>query len=271
MRPLYAFLHIPKCAGTSFVEEIREKMPAELHLGLYEQAGPEVRRATVLGLAPARARTLRVVFGHDVYDGVHTDLGRAGRYLTVVRDPVERLLSQYNFNVDYWRGRSRRAGSLSDDPYHADGRLMSFEEWLESYPQVHNLMAGYISQSFMSYIPYGTLLTPDRLRRALSRLEGFYYIGLTDRFDLESQHLFRWIGLRGSRMVRRNVSYPHYWLTDKAVRQKVLRLNAMDVELYDLCRRLNAKMRFRRSYYLYAPLYHAHLWGQRRVESKTLS
>lgn len=266
MRPLYAFLHIPKCAGTSFAETIREKMPAERYLGLYEQAGPEVRRASVLGLAPSQARALRVVFGHDVYDGVHADLGRTGRYLTVVRDPVERLLSQYNFNVDYWRGKPRQAGALSDDPYHADGRLMSFEEWLESHPQIHNLMAGYISQSFMSYIPYGTLLTPERFRRALSRLASFHYIGLTDRFDLESQHFFRWIGLRDSRMARRNVSYPHYWLTDKAVRERVLRLNAMDAELYELCLRLNAKMRFRRSYYLYAPLYHAHLWKRRRSE-----
>lgn len=268
MRPVYAFLHIPKCAGTSFGEQVREGLPAERYLELYQQAGHPARRATVLGLEERRRRGLDVVFGHDVYDGVHTDLGRPARYLTVVRDPVERLISQYNFNVDYWRGKPRSADVLSDDPYRADGGLQSFEEWLESHPHVHNLMAGYLCHSFMAYFDYGTPVTAERFRGALSRLESFYYVGLTQSFDLECQHFFRWIGLRGASLTRHNVSYPHYWLTDQALRRRALRLNGMDAELYERSKRLNAKMRRRWSFYWYTPLYRLRLQALRRKAEK---
>ncbi|MCG3177251.1 MAG: hypothetical protein MOGMAGMI_02219 [Candidatus Omnitrophica bacterium] len=256
MRPVYVFFHIPKCAGTSLTHQVRARMDPETYLALYDQPYKDKRRKMVYGLGPSRAEVLRLVFGHDAYDGVHEDLGRSGRYFTVLRHPVDRVVSHYNFKIDYWLIKKDRQVWDNDYPYLEDGRPMPFEEWIERYPHVNDVMTRYISRSFMNWTDRGKPFGDEDLERASERLRGFYYVGMTETFDTESQMIYGWIGLRGYRVVRKNLSYPHYRLTDPALRAKVLRLNARDLELLELGRRLNRGLKLRRSYYVGAPIYH---------------
>jgi hypothetical protein len=89
------FLHIPKTAGTT-LNRIIEWQYSPLSIFTID---PHRIRATperFKTLSEQRRRQLRVVRGHMVY-GIHECLPQGAMYITMLRDPVARLLSAYSF------------------------------------------------------------------------------------------------------------------------------------------------------------------------------
>jgi Sulfotransferase family len=89
------FLHIPKTAGTT-LNRIIEWQYSPLSIFTVD---PHAIRATperFKTLSEERRRQLRVVRGHMVY-GIHEFLPQGATYITMLRDPVARLLSAYSF------------------------------------------------------------------------------------------------------------------------------------------------------------------------------
>src|SRR6266480_137643 len=89
------FLHIPKAAGTT-LNRIIEWQYNPLSIFTID---PHRIRATperFKTLSEQRRRQLRVVRGHMVY-GIHECLPQGAMYITMLRDPVARLLSAYSF------------------------------------------------------------------------------------------------------------------------------------------------------------------------------
>src|SRR6266581_2897418 len=89
------FLHIPKAAGTT-LNRIIEWQYSPLSIFTID---PHRIRATperFKTLSEQRRRQLRVVRGHMFY-GIHEFLPQGATYITMLRDPVARLLSAYSF------------------------------------------------------------------------------------------------------------------------------------------------------------------------------
>ena len=89
------FLHIPKAAGTT-LNRIIEWQYNPLSIFTID---PHRIRATperFKTLSEQRRRQLRVVRGHMFY-GIHEFLPQGATYITMLRDPVARLLSAYSF------------------------------------------------------------------------------------------------------------------------------------------------------------------------------
>ena len=97
MEPTTVFLHIPKTGGTS-LRSLFEDHYGDRLLRVY-RSGPEprVHPDDVPGL-PEEQRAVDAVFGHFAF-GIHTDLPRPVRYVTVLRDPVMRVVSHYYLYV----------------------------------------------------------------------------------------------------------------------------------------------------------------------------
>lgn len=90
---LLIFLHLPKTAGTTFRDILTRQYPARALYGF--EAGDEQHAAEIFAaMTPAKLARLRVISGHLPF-GVHKLLPRKARYLTILRDPVERIVSQY--------------------------------------------------------------------------------------------------------------------------------------------------------------------------------
>jgi len=89
------FLHIPKTAGTT-LNRIIEWQYSPLSIFTIDPHGIRATPERFKTLSEQRRRQLRVVRGHMVY-GIHEFLPQGATYITMLRDPVARLLSAYSF------------------------------------------------------------------------------------------------------------------------------------------------------------------------------
>ncbi len=91
--PLVLFLHMPKCAGTS----IRVQLERQKHALSLNAIYPEkMANLSVPGLAAQITPKCQVAIGHYPF-GIHQYLNRKARYVTILRDPFQFLVSQYFF------------------------------------------------------------------------------------------------------------------------------------------------------------------------------
>src|SRR5689334_6319058 len=91
-KPVLIFLHLPKAAGTTLTQIIERQYGASAILPLYDSSFGE--ELTVL--SSSRMDNVRVVTGH-VYFGAHAFLSRPSTYITMLRDPIDRVISHYYF------------------------------------------------------------------------------------------------------------------------------------------------------------------------------
>lgn len=107
------FMHIAKTAGTAFREAMLENYKRSEVAYLYPD--PPGFLNDNLGLLPLEQRaTFRLVVGHFQY-GIHRFLPQRWTYVTIVRDPVSRVISQYRYLVEK---QSNGVGREKDSPAH---------------------------------------------------------------------------------------------------------------------------------------------------------
>ena len=94
-RQALIFLHIPKTAGTT-LNRIIEWQYSPLSIFTVDPHGIRATPERFKTLSEQRRRQLQVVRGHMVY-GIHEFLPQGATYITMLRDPVSRLLSAYSF------------------------------------------------------------------------------------------------------------------------------------------------------------------------------
>jgi hypothetical protein len=95
--PVDIFLHIPKTAGTTLVRILHRQYAKTGFVSI--KAGTSFENAK-LQIVREEEERFRLVYGHVPF-GIHDALTRPVRYFTLVRDPVDRVLSHYYFARSY--------------------------------------------------------------------------------------------------------------------------------------------------------------------------
>lgn len=172
-RAVYLFIHVPKTGGSTINRHLRTHLEFDnefVHLGAW---GNSFREAN--DLPPWRERTgverarARVLAGHEVTVGDHDQVpGAEARYLTILRDPADRILSAYNFQM------------------HQQQTYEPFWEWYESYPR--NNAYKWLKRAF----GLEGDLPPSAVMERLDRL---WFVGVTEHLDDDLPHLFHKIGV----------------------------------------------------------------------------
>jgi len=235
------FLHIPKSAGITL------RYIAERQYGSHElcKAGHALRNSAqstglIQEFVSQYGASLRFVEGHLRF-GVHGQLPRPATYITLLRDPVERVISHYYF---FLAGAEADAGidqALAEGSHLIDNlqtRLLSgmasqFGQCSRELPEDLPLVA----RSSPEFEP----CTADMLEAAKRNLrEHFSMVGLVESFDASLLLLRRMLGWRDVLYTRENVteSRPQRSQLPRRTILAIGRHNRFDRELYNYARTL---------------------------------
>lgn len=220
------FMHIGKTAGTSLQHALFEAMQGA---AIFHESLENFDEAS-----PAEISLNDLVIGHFSYQ--HVAKLRPDRFLfTFLRDPVERVISNYYFlrSASPVSDYSRRAVEIA--------RETTLSEFLACEdPSVlmvtQNLQAKFIAHDIR---PENQAAIRDLRHEAEQNLSRFDFVGIVERFDEGVAILSQMIGLD---LTAKRLNVNELRASNPTVSQhdidSIRRLNAVDLALYDKARGL---------------------------------
>lgn len=173
----------------------------------------------------------QVVIGHQLF-GLHQGWPSPTTYVTMMRHPVERVLSQYYFNrMNHW---------VPDD---LEAYVLGRTQYMPDQMAVDNLQTRYISAQ--AGLPDNTTpgaCSSKMFEQAKAHLEAYFKIvGLVEAFDTSlvlMQQAFGWRPPYYAMHYRRLLKTNHQYRVDPGLVQAILDRNAWDIELYQVAQNL---------------------------------
>jgi hypothetical protein len=220
------YIHVPKAAGTTFSDIIEQNYPPREVLTILHQPG---RTIEDFMRQPIEERQRpRVIKGHFPF-GLHEHVPRPCTYITILRDPVARVLSHYYYVL------------RTPEHYLYDkvaGSKMSLAKYVGS-PVTTELDNGQVRMisGCGRFIPIGQC-GQQHLQQAKENLQKhFLFAGLVERFDETLLILGRFLEWKNLFYTRKNVTdHSDPFAVDLSVLQTIREKNSLDVELYAFVR-----------------------------------
>jgi hypothetical protein len=228
------FIHIPRTAGVS-LDAILERQynPAKIY-SLYSQE----KRDEFNKLSDHQKANIQLLNGHFLSYGIHERLPNPSTYITMMRDPVDRVISHYYF--------------VRRSPNHylheiVMSKNMSLQDYVGSELSIEinngqtRLLAG-LKENPGIGIGKGF---PEMLNRAKKNIEdNFAVVGLTEEFDKSLILFKKALGWSETFYLKRNETKNRKAVKEipENVINTILEYNDMDIKLYNY-----AKERFYRN------------------------
>ena len=247
---LWIFLHPPRTGGNTIIETILKKFPRE------EIFMTSLKRYD-LDTEKFDKNKVRFMLGHATYYGIHNLVpDKQPKYFVILRAPVDRLVSHYNFKMQ------------------EEKKKIPFDEWYKN--QIKNEMVHFLSLKFngseSSRIPTPRILMPiiKRLnyksvyfiqtiffkilrlnkpnkREGLKKLEDAkklldlcWFVGVAEKSKEDFKFILTSIGIKNPQWINDGVSKKIIKINEK-LRQKIYNENPLDVELYNYAIKLREK------------------------------
>ncbi len=228
------FIHIPKTAGTSLRQAIGQAYEPDERLYLYDAMKRDraMPRRDFVVLPEDERAELRFIMGHIPF-GLHQHVPREARYVTVLRDPVDRVVSHY-----YHYRHVARAGDGSrsaEERRLIESEDVSLQEWVFDLRRVEadNRLVRYISGRLD--VPYGAC-TDSMLTQALENIEEHFEMVLfAEDMPASVRALGSRLGFFIPMKARANVNLMRPGKTDldPRVLDRIRELNRLDMRLYE--------------------------------------
>jgi Galactose-3-O-sulfotransferase len=230
-REAIIFIHLPKCGGTTFNRIIEWEYPPLRVFSI----DPSFFRWSYHRLQQWPARRLariQVFKGHMPF-GLHELLPQPATYITVLRDPIDRAVSEYYYAL-----------TRVVHPQHKMMKRLTLEEYILQTRHA-NIQTKLIAGIDRSYDFLAGECNSETLTRAKDNLAShFRLVGLTDRFEecLALAKVF--FGWRVRRYASFNVTraHPDRNVISPDVRGLIAQRYEYDVELYAYATRLFNEM-----------------------------
>jgi hypothetical protein len=236
-RPL-VFLHIPKTAGTSMIELLARNFAAGEICRVTDIHRPIDDLAADLECAVADER--RLICGHFPYDAIAGLAGQV-RPFTMLRDPVDRIVSLYRF----WRAQGPQAGGSPAGRFACNlARALDLEAFMAcEHPLIVSATRDEMCKALSPGLAGGERDTDPAslLAGARAALRAMPF-GLVERMPDSLRLLSHRLGLSLIEPVRLNAAQPADTPGPTAAqRELILRHNIADTALYQDASRLFAR------------------------------
>ena len=224
------FLHIPKTAGTTLHNIIERQYEPEAIYTFGSDAHASVEEFRNLSLA--ERENIQLLRGHMAF-GLHEFLPSTNDYFTILREPVERVISYYNFILrtpDHYLYQIIQSDKLS-----------LFELLQSKLPLMMNDAQVRLLSGVWGDVPFGEV-SKTMLSTAMSNLEKFFVVvGITKEFD---KTLFL---LRDALNWESNILYERRNVSNGSGASNMIpaetvslikQINQMDIQLYEYAKTL---------------------------------
>lgn len=219
------FLHIPKTAGTTLFNIINNQYNIEERMVYYPIDNPNFNKF----LAQLKERLnedqnkVKVVYGHFPF-GIQKQINKSFSYITMLRNPIERVLSTYYFIQRNF-----------EHPLHSKVVDMNIKEFLTSNDEliqknVFNVQTDFISGKY-----------PPNLQEAKKNLDQYFdIVGITEMFAESLFFIKEEFGWDNIELKSFNVTKnrPKYEQHSKDIIELIEEKNELDFKLYQYGKKL---------------------------------
>ena len=223
------YIHIPKTAGTSVIRIFEKQIyqsrfkrinpTRDIHPKKFLKDAPNYLK----GYSPKESSKIDLIAGHFNH-GVHKAISETFSYLTILRNPVERVISEYFYmkQMGFFHQSVIMDESLSLEDYlhHKDTYYLN------------NLQTRMLSGT--SY-DMGDELNESNYKAALKNLQDLNAVGLTERLP-ETLALFylklKWSRVPVIKSINKNLSRPDTYSIQEECIKKIIEREQFDIRLY---------------------------------------
>ncbi len=235
------FVHIPKAAGTTMHQIIDRQYKRD---EVYTIAGDRVQDSIneFISLPEESRRRVRCLKGHMPF-GLHRWVPNEPVYFTILRDPVDRIVSEYYFVLN------NPAHKFHSTLVSRNMSLLDYVDWLSEINDVNRQtrwISGLVAIDEITP-PYSEQVPPDALAVAEENLRNAFAVaGVVEYFDEVLLLMRRLLGWRYIYYTKANVTKnrPSHSDIPPQVAEVIASRNELDVELYRFAKR-NLEYRLR--------------------------
>ena len=235
--PVFMYLHIPKCLGTTLTHTIGRGIRASAHVFETDVTRSEIKRLVHVRANERRVsvRRLRAIHGHAVFEGLHDITRRQGRYVTFLRDPIERQVSLYNYYRTISEATEHPNAQLFRNFVYENGKYIEFPDWIERETGRTNIMARSLAFASATWRDDRFPFTNDNyISHAKALLRKMHFIGFVENADQDMAILCKMLEIAPPKR-KLNISKKYFkFADDPKLRQRILELHAFDQEVFEL-------------------------------------
>ena len=221
---LIIFVHIPKTAGTSLRVIIERNFDRQVIFTI-DGRNPQKSIKQFNQLSQEEKSSFSLVQGHGEFGALRNLPHRQIKYITFVRDPVERVLSYYSYILSdaFRRPQAEIAEGMSLKDY-----MLSRSDWQVNNHQTR-MIAGNVGPE------YGAC-NEEVLERAKNNIINyFHFVGLAEQFDRSILAMSKSLGWRTPfyKSLNRTNKRINQETIDEDVKDLIRNENRFDLQLYD--------------------------------------
>ena len=240
--PLYLYVHLPKCAGTSMLSMLSHVgHGSSITIAETESKSAAMEFVQASLSRSKRPENIRLVMGRNVLYRMHEIFDRPPFYFTILRDPIKRYVSQYNFYVDAAQNKNHIAHCAGRDRVVDGTRIISLKEFAQRGMD-KNMMTRALADALNE--PGGTdhwwwVDESTQLERAKEMVFKMSFIGFVERLHEDCAIIFRHLNIAPP--IKRINTSSHKVEIDQSVVELIRQNNIDDMMLYDFSKNVDVK------------------------------
>jgi Sulfotransferase family len=246
---LWILLHPPRTAGNTITETILKNFPRDqIYMTSLARYGLDTEKFN--------KDKVRFILGHATYYGIHKLVPqRIPRYIVLLRDPAERLVSHYNEKMqneenkipfDRWyqnQIKNEMVNFLDLKLKGSESSRMRVPRFILPLIQKVNYKTVYSIQTVIfNLLGLNKKNDLKKLENAKKLLGLCWFVAITEKSKEDFKFIFDSIGLKGIKYENDSQSKKVVEVGDE-LRQQIYKENPLDLELYKYGLQLNKKQK----------------------------